>query len=74
MWTFKFPMWGGRTKRAAASKQKFYTDTPLAKWGSISDSVEAPFWMFPKDCAQNELSIVGTIFETFPDPGWKNPV
>ena len=64
-----FPMW-----RDAGGSGPSYADYPMEKWlGLLEESVSLPLAMFPSACSRQDITIVGTIVESFPDPGRKNP-
>ena len=47
---------------------------PLEKWNSFADSIEVPLMLFSGNCAEQDISFVGTVYENFPEPGRKDPV
>ena len=71
--TFVFPMWRKRSKRATGY-QPYVVGESLDKWDSFPDSIEIPLMLFSGKCAEQDISLVGTIYENFPEPGRKDPV
>ena len=74
--TFVFPMWRSRTKRTTSGStfRPFVVGESMEKWESFPDSIEIPLMLFSGQCADLDISFVGTIYEHFPEPGRKDPV
>ena len=70
--TFVFPLWRQRGRRQADYKQ--FVSEPLGKWETLAESVEIPLELFSGVCAEQDINFAGWVYDSFPDPGRKNPV
>ena len=71
--TFVFPMWRKRSKRSTGY-QPYVVGDSLSKWDTFADSIEIPLMLFSGKCAEQDISVVGAVYENFPEPGRKDPV
>lgn len=72
-----FPLWrnkqtnGIRSKRSTAGEE---AEDRLEKWESLAESIQIPVNMFSGSCVEKDVAIIGSVYDSFPDPGRKNPV
>ena len=65
-----FPLWRTRGRRSVVPDP---LSPFLDKWDLTEDNVKLPRSLFSGSCFDRDVNFVGSIFETFPDIGLKDP-